>query len=812
MLDKKDIKYIIILAVLNCIFFYKVLLNPDGLFYPAMDLIRIYSPMEFFISNSINSFHQLPLWNPYIFSGIPFVGNPINLMFYPLNFLFVLFKSNSMFGILTMLHVFMSGFFTYLFMRLIKAKRVPSLIAAIIFMFSGVFTVRFVAGVFANGIVVSFVPVVFFLTELLLQKRKIKFAFILGIVLALQFVVGHTQNFLYANTALSIYLLIRMFFIFKDEKQFKPLIKIVKSLAYAFLIFIALSAVYFLPTIATTTHMTRSQVTDYSYGSSYSLPIKHFPAFISPDIYGTTVGYPKTNTYWEIPAGYNVFYSYIGLFPLILALIALIFKRNKYTWTFFGLAIFALLFSLGKNTPFYYLIYHLIPIFKLFRAPSKMMFMYIFSMSILAGIGSSILFEKIKKHKAMILNWLKRFLILALILSILILGLVVLNKGSFMNIGESMVREQYEAGDKLHELDYYLVRVELIYNELVKNIFFVTFLLLGSVLLLHYKVKNPKKTKLGYFKIALVLLIVLDLFFYGMPKIEYVKDSEDIFVKNGLIEFLEKDDSYFRIMDTARSLGQEVAVRYNIYKIGGYDAVILSDYNEFIDLLMDGEQKLYVENTLEFEKLNVSRINNFNILSLLNVKYVLTKEKLENDNLKLVDNATVYIDRWDINRDVKIYENKDVLPRAFIVRDAKIIKEKEEIFNKLKIFDPRKEIIIEKDFDNINKSNDGEFKEADILFYSPNKIVVNVSLENSGFLVLSEKYYPGWKAYDNNKEIEIMKTDYILRSVYLEKGEHKVEFIYDPLSYRIGKIITILTILFIIIYFITFAQKNEKTG
>ena len=102
-------------------------------------------------------------------------------------------------------------------------------------------------------------------------------------------------------------------------------------------------------------------------------------------------------------------------------------------------------------------------------------------------------------------------------------------------------------GNKLHPLNYYLDRVGLIYNELIKNIAFVSLLLLGSVLLLHYKVKNSRKTKLKYFKIALILLIILDLFCYGIPKVEYVKDPEDIFVKNDVVKFLEKDNSYFRI-------------------------------------------------------------------------------------------------------------------------------------------------------------------------------------------------------------------------------------------------------------------------
>jgi uncharacterized membrane protein YfhO len=101
-------------------------------------------------------------------------------------------------------------------------------------------------------------------------------------------------------------------------------------------------------------------------------------------------------------------------------------------------------------------------------------------------------------------------------------------------------------------------------------------------------------------------------------------------------------------------------------------------------------------------------------------------------------------------------------------------------------------------------------KEAKISYYSPNKIIVNVSIENSGYLLLSESYYPGWKAFDNGKKTDIIKANYIQRAVYLEKGQHIVEFKYDPLSYKIGKIITLIALIGIFIYFIFYFKKDIK--
>ena len=87
------------------------------------------------------------------------------------------------------------------------------------------------------------------------------------------------------------------------------------------------------------------------------------------------------------------------------------------------------------------------------------------------------------------------------------------------------------------------------------------------------------------------------------------------------------------------------------------------------------------------------------------------------------------------------------------------------------------------------------YKEAFIQYYSPHKITVSLNSDTPGFLILSETWYPGWRAYDNGREIKIYKADYILRAVYLVKGEHKVDFVFDPKSLKIGVLITMMSLL-----------------
>jgi uncharacterized membrane protein YfhO len=96
--------------------------------------------------------------------------------------------------------------------------------------------------------------------------------------------------------------------------------------------------------------------------------------------------------------------------------------------------------------------------------------------------------------------------------------------------------------------------------------------------------------------------------------------------------------------------------------------------------------------------------------------------------------------------------------------------------------------------------------------YSANRIEIEVNAKNRGFLVLSENYYPRWKAYVDGKKEKVYRADYTLRAVPLNTGEHTVVFIYEDVSYNIGKTLCILG-LFILLYsfvFQFFVKKKQR--
>jgi len=163
------------------------------------------------------------------------------------------------------------------------------------------------------------------------------------------------------------------------------------------------------------------------------------------------------------------------------------------------------------------------------------------------------------------------------------------------------------------------------------------------------------------------------------------------------------------------------------------------------------------------------------------------------------------------DNEIKIYQNCNVYPRSFVVHNVEVIKDEKKILGRLDDvnFDLRNSIVIEKDppsgFANkmfVDNST------ANIIEYNLNSVVLQATLESEGFLILSDTYYPGWRAYIDGKETDIYEADYFLRAVFLEKGDHRVVFKYIPDTFWLGFYLSVATVIVIFGYFtLRFVRK-----
>jgi len=142
---------------------------------------------------------------------------------------------------------------------------------------------------------------------------------------------------------------------------------------------------------------------------------------------------------------------------------------------------------------------------------------------------------------------------------------------------------------------------------------------------------------------------------------------------------------------------------------------------------------------------------------------------------------------------VYLHRLLDPQPRAYLVHEARIVRSDEQTLTYLSRpdFDPQEIVLLSED-PGLDLPGGGGCR-AIVVVRDPERMVIEVETEQRGILVLSEIYYPGWRAYVDGEQVKIYRADYLLRFLPLEAGHHRVELIYDPLSFKIGMATTIIT-------------------
>ena len=167
--------------------------------------------------------------------------------------------------------------------------------------------------------------------------------------------------------------------------------------------------------------------------------------------------------------------------------------------------------------------------------------------------------------------------------------------------------------------------------------------------------------------------------------------------------------------------------------------------------------------------------------------------------------------------DVLLYQNEDVFPGAFVVHQVKNVPSFSDALDVMKRpnLDLRQVGVVENlptELETSINRNDLHMRSVDgsVKLISSGELRVAVSTEAPGLLIVSHQYYPGWNAYINGKPTQIFAVDGILRGVFLETGDHIVEFKYRPLSFMVGGILStvfLLTTIFFVIFH-TRASRN----
>src|SRR3989344_3170802 len=709
MVKSKVIIFALFFIIISLAFSWKIFLNPTDIVAGGDN---IYSSSAFYYLNheSFKENKELILWNPYAYSGYPFITSIIGGRFFPIN-LFLLFSYKDFYlNYYYPIFIFIAGFFTFLFLRKLKLGYFGSFIGGFIFMLNGNLVQRSLAGDPAHVIAHSLIPVIFYLTEIFFERKNIISATVVALALATQFLSGQVQFFFYTCLFLLGYYAFRTI---SDIRNLK------KYLGYGSLILIfvlLISAIQLLPLLQFGKYITnRGLDSDFNYITQGSLPPYHIINLIMPYFFGVRL----LNTYWGFP--HAELYFYLGIGALILSFLAIISTRDGKVRFFWITAVITLILAMGRYTPLFKIINFIFPVLGFFQVPSRFLIIFTFCIAVLAGFGADFISKwKISAGKYKFVNAL--LLVVSLLSLLVLIGTVV---------GESLIKSKGE--------------------EILKDYYYVRY-------------KDTETVKAHTF----------DNFFPDEAKRNTLFDETEV------ITFLKNDDDLFRVHQ-----GDEwivpyyLAARHNIYLTTGYDTLNLNYYDEFFRSIN-----------------NYSENYSSKLLGVLNVKYILSSTEINNNN---------FIFEKKIN-DTYIYRNKEYLPRFYFVYNNKFVNSNTIEYMKTNAFDPRNGVIL---MDQVNFSNgrNSSYK-IEVLEVLPNRVKLNVNTENLGFLVYSDSWYPGWNAYDDGKKTEVYRVNYIQKGVFLESGEHEVEFVFKPKLFDIGKYLCLIGLILIFMIIIISIRKR----
>lgn len=354
---------------------------------PHSDQFYAGYPFREFAAASLKTGHGIPLWNPYLMGGMPYVAAMHGDIFYPTFLLRMALPTDVAMTWSFMIHIFFAGFFTYLFLRAWGLGFVSSAIGGVAYLMCGPIAAYISPGHDGKLYVSALLPLAFFLLIRGIRDGRNWAWGALAIVIGLAVLSPHPQLLQYMLLACGAFALYLAFAEFELPNGTR--IRLGRRLGTRRLLFALgavllgtiIGAVQFLPVREYVPFSPRAGGRDYDYATSFSLPIEEMINFYLPEFSGILQRYWGRN-------GIHLHSEYLGAASLFLAALGLTSERRSFRWFWIGTFVVAVLWALGGNTPFYHLVYALIPGSKFFRAPSTMLFMIGFATSILAALGA----------------------------------------------------------------------------------------------------------------------------------------------------------------------------------------------------------------------------------------------------------------------------------------------------------------------------------------------------------------------------------------------------------------------------------------
>ncbi len=829
-LDRRDCYVLAGFLLFLLIFFFGVLTQPGErcLGRQGSDAQNLFYGARAYGFGEVRA-GRFPLWNPYEFLGMPFVATLQSAMFYPTTWLCAVLPLGRAMNLGIVLNLFLSGLFTYLWARRFGLRWIGAIVAAATYVFGAPQILHIFEGHLDFLASMPWIPCILLCVEMLVGGGFQPLAIVLGAAaVAMEWFGGNPQYAFYGGITAMLYLLSRLWQ--RRELGLRGAARAIGSFALIYVLGSALAGVQLIPALELFSVSSRRGQLGYAWVREYSFVPEGLLSFIAPDIFGTDAGVAYWGRWniWEMS-------PYVGVVAFGLAFIALLRCGRGRAFLPGCLALICLLLAMAGDAVFF----GVVPGFDLFRAQARWLCPVSLFIGLLAGLGADSIIlaatntnsshhddatsttnttkSEISNQKSQVRNppsesvvanpglplggapAVRGMRILACAAIVLVLAGGALgseagwSRAAWVRFMDALLKVAPEDRMYLYDAppsaEFKLAAMRAAGLSMLRAGLFLG-ALAGLGRLTQRSHLKPSTSPAGrpstspagrpaWAAGAILALVAIDAWTFGHRYLATFDPQKDG-LSQGAVEFLANRPEPFRFANGGRftlPLGEGMTHRFACLE--GIQPNVPARFRDVFWWLQSEE--LYERMTMEgIEVTTYGLVSLPRALRMFNLRYLVaypSSPKMQFEG----GLRTVYEDRR-----TRIEELPDPWPRAWLVHRFALRPDGREVLGLLTHFNYEKMALLEEDPRCAVEEPPAAEAAPEIVRYEPERVDIKVHAAAPALLVLSDLFYPGWEATVDGRPAKILQANYVMRAVAIPQGEHEVQFLYKPASFRAG--------------------------
>ncbi len=692
---------------------------------------------------------SIPEWNPYLFGGLPFIAAQHGDVFYPTAWLRWILPVDAAMNLGFALHIVLAGGTMYALTRALRTSWSGAVLAGIAYEMSGIVASLVRPGHDGKLFVSALAPLGFLaLVRAIRDRRPWGYALLSGIV-GLCMLSPHYQMTYYLLVALALWTLWLVFLDPERPQNARAVVTLACSLG-AVLLGLGIAAIQVLPFLAYLPFSPRAEggpSGGWAYATGFSMPPEEIVTTVLPQFNG------MLDHYW----GRNFFKlhtEYLGAVAVVLAAFGLTDRARRPLAKALGaILILFLLVAFGGHTPFYRLWYEVMPMMKKVRAPGMAFFLVALPVAVFAGFGTDRLLRGEGSRRGLTVGF-------GALGALALLGVVgALESVAIAFAGSEQVTRAMENGGALRGGALRLLVVALVGGAVTWAIW-------------------SRKLTGAVAGAALMTIVVLDFWSIDRNFFEFKGPASEVYRDDAITTRLRQERGAFRVLDAGVYQGSYL-MAHDIRTMLGYHGNEVRFYDE----LLGGKNEW-------------TNAGNPNLLDLLSVRFLLLPGEQEVPSFRKILGPVVTTP----GSTGVLYERDTIPPYVRVLSAAAKLTEAQLVPTVIDPKFPRDAVVVYPDTASLTPGPiRGEVRREQrvrptLADWSPGRMRVSLTgtAGEPTYLLVSETWYPDWRATVDGRPAQVVRADHALLSVMLPPGAKEVLLTFHSDAYARGKLVTLL--------------------